>query len=86
MNQLENALDGVLVELQQIRHRPIAERGILLDHLFGRPSEGLLHNQRLLRCLVVRGAARVVEFMTHLTDRNGEAILLEPLADRLDCF
>jgi hypothetical protein len=55
MHQLENALDGVLVELQQIGHRAIAERGILLDHLLDRPSEALLHDRRLLRRLAVHG-------------------------------
>jgi hypothetical protein len=36
MFQLKNTLHRVLVELQQVRHRAVAQRGILLDRLLDR--------------------------------------------------
>jgi hypothetical protein len=84
--ELEDALHRVRVELEQISHRPVSERRVLLDHLLDRLHQPLLQLRRRLGRLVIDRPARDLKPPTQFADRDIESVLLESLADRLDHF
>ena len=51
--ELEDPLDRVLVEAEQVGHRPIAERGLILDQCLDGLGEGWIDLGSRLACLVV---------------------------------
>src|SRR6187402_275602 len=66
VSQLENALHGVPVELQQVRNSPVAEGRILFDHLFDGLEESVLQHGLFTGRTVVHGAPRYFEPPTQL--------------------
>ncbi|MOA01672.1 hypothetical protein D3C78_1210930 [compost metagenome] len=85
-HQLEHALHGVLVEPQQMRHRSIAKRRRFFDQRLDGRDKLRIELWRCLHRLVVDGAARHVEPAAQLGDRDGDAVGLQSLVDRLDHF
>lgn len=84
--ELEDALHRVLVEAQQVRDGPVPEGWVLLDHGLDRGHEALLQRRRSLHRAVVHGAPGHLEPLAQLADRDGDAVGLQSLADRLDHF
>lgn len=76
---LEDAPHRALVELQQTRYGPVAERGILLDQLLDRRGEALLDLRCRLDRSVLHGTARNVEPTTELRHRYAVPVLPQAL-------
>ncbi len=72
--ELEDALHRVLVEAQQVRHGPVPEGRVLLDHGLDRGHEALLQRRRGLDGAVVHAASRHLEPPAQFADRDGDAV------------
>src|SRR5690606_32146881 len=84
--ELEDALYRVFVNAQQIGDRPIPKRRRLFDHRFDGLCQFRFDLRRGLRRFVVHRAPGNTEPLAQLGDRDGIAIFLQSLADRLDHF
>jgi len=82
--ELEDPLDRVLVEAEQIGHRPIAERGLLLDQGPDGLGQGRINLWRCPACLVVDAAPGNAKPAAQLADGNLEAVCFQSLPDGLD--
>src|SRR3546814_522907 len=84
--ELEDALHGVLIETQQIRHRPITKGWRLFDHGFDRFGKLRVDFGRSLNRLVVHRASGNTEPLAKLGDRDVKTFFFQSLADHLDHF
>jgi hypothetical protein len=73
-HQLEDPLNGVLVEAQQASDSPITKRRFGLDHLFDRHSKSVLNLRVGLNGLVVDRTSRYIKPTTELRHRNRETV------------
>lgn len=84
--ELEDALHRVLVEAQQVRHCPVPEGWVLFNHGLDRGHEALLQRRAGFDWPVVHRAPGHLKPLAQLADRDGDAVGLQSLADRLDHF
>ncbi|MNV64342.1 hypothetical protein D3C71_1569790 [compost metagenome] len=83
---LEDALHGVLIEPQQMCHRPVAERGVLFDHCLNRLGKLRRHLGLGFDRLVVHGAAGHFEPATQLAQAGRHSITEQALLYAKDHF
>lgn len=85
-HQSKDPLHGVLVDSQQMRHRPLGERWQFLNPCLDRLSKTSLHLRLELDRSVIHRAARHLEPAARLRNRDGDAFFFKFLADGLDHF
>lgn len=73
--ELEDALNGNLIEPQQVRHGTIAERRVFLNHGLDRPSQVFLHGWRRLGGAVVQRTAWHLEPPAQFDHADLESLL-----------
>jgi hypothetical protein len=80
-HQLEDPLNGVLVETQKAGDSPITERGLILDHLFDRRRKSILNLRLRFHPLVVHRTPRNLEPTIKLRPRNSEIVFSQAPMD-----
>lgn len=81
---LEDSLHCVLVEAEQVGHRPIAERGLVLDQGFDGRGKGRVERGGCPARLVVEAAPGNAKPAAQLADGDLEAVCFQSLQDGLD--
>ena len=84
--ELEDALNGVFIEAQQMRHRAIAERRRLFDHGLDRLGQLGIELRCRLHRPVIDSTSRHVEPAAKLAQRHFKAVITQALLDRENHF